>query len=396
MQPTLVGGVSTASSLKARYGCAIAFSPGSCGSPSDSEIADPAIAAPTAWQNVPLNTTVRSTGYHWDGTQLVATSTCGIRDTIILLPGMYPDANTINRYTSNTACKESTIWLAPEAGTDGILLTDDDKTGAYYFGFTNGNTDWSCSDLSANAHRLCIGGGSADSSPRVVAGTPDGWNPLGVPGATTPRIVTMDTAQTIDSGLSQSWFSGGNARTIDGNVANYQATFCLFGICISSNRSIRLRDFAPQVAQGPDASANTINIEVGHRETGSMDTPTVEVRTVSPESGSRTCPGTYTLPTNNTGSIHVDKLQYNGSESQAASRVAQCLDSADRINGLQLTFRWTGNSFNSGSPRVYLDGARVSFQTTPGASFPICRSGRTGRRHRLRQDQGRRAADLRR
>ena len=46
-----------------------------------------------------------------------------------------------------------------------------------------------------------------------------------------------------------------------------------------------------------------------------------------------------------------------------------------RINGLQITMKWTGNTFNSGSPRVYLDGARVSFQTTPGASFPIAGPG---------------------
>ncbi|MFN8017446.1 MAG: hypothetical protein U0P45_04910 [Acidimicrobiales bacterium] len=373
LQPTLVDGVSVPASLKALYGCAIAVSPGGCGVPTSGEYADPGNnGTDTAWQHVPINwNNVRTTGYHWDGTQLVAATSCGARDTIIMLPGVYRDANVINKYTANSGCKESTIWFAPEAGDDGVLLTDDDKTGAYYFGFTNGNTDWSCSDMSANPHRLCIGGGSADSSPRVVVGTPDGWNPLGVPGSVTPRTVTMTTAQTVDDDLSQSWQNGGNASVIDGSVASYVPTFCLFGICISSDRGIRLRNMAPQVAQGPDASANKITIEIAHRETGSMDTPRINIRTVSPESGTRTCPNNYTVPTNSTGSIRVDKLQLGGSTDAAAAAIAQCLDSADRINGVEIYLRWTGNPFNSGSPRVYLDGARLSFQSTPGASFPI-------------------------
>lgn len=392
--PVLVGTTSTPSVIEAEYGCTLPVSP-SCltgNNVPDSDWADPGNGGTTtAWQNVPINwsslTTmgvtapaIRNTGYHWDGSKLVATSSCGARDTIIFLPGVYTDANVLNRYTANGSCKESTIWLAPEPGADGILLTDDDKTGAFYFIFENGNTDWGCAGLNSLPHRWCIGGGAADQSPRVVTGTPDGWNPLGVPGAVTPRTVTMTTAQTIDSGLSQSWYNASGARTIgDGNYAYYRPTFCIFSLCISTNRSIRLRDFAPQVAQGPDASNNKIYVSIGHRELINTDTPTVELRTVSPESGDRTCPGTYTLPKNNTGSVRVDQLLYNGNAETAATQVAQCLDSADRINGLQITLRWTGNNFNSGyaspNPTIQLDGAQVSFQSTPGASFPIAGSG---------------------
>ncbi|MCB0963402.1 MAG: hypothetical protein KDA98_08885 [Acidimicrobiales bacterium] len=374
LQPKLVNGVSTPSTLKARYGCAIAVNPGGCGTPSASEYTDPGNGGTTtAWQHVPIDWTTRTTGYRWNGSALVGAATCGVRDTIIFLPGNYPNANTINRYTANPACRESTFWFAPDAGDDGVLMTDDDKTGAYYFGFTNGNTDWSCSDLSNLPHRLCIGGGSANSSPRAVVGTPDGWNPLAVPGSgPTPRTVTMSTAQTIDEALSQSWRDPSNARTIDGSVAYYEPTACLFGICISSDRAIRLRDFTPEVAQGPDADKNKIYVEVSHRQTGTTDDPRVQIRTVSNESGTRTCPDTYELPKNVSGTLRTDKLRLvGGTEEAAATSVAQCLDGADRINGVQLTFTWTGNVFNSGSPRIYLDGARLSFQSTPGAAFPL-------------------------
>ncbi|WP_426574841.1 hypothetical protein [Aquihabitans sp. McL0605] len=371
----------TTHSVQAKAGC-VGTSP-LCAANSGLSVTDPA-AGDSAWDHVPINwDNVRTNPYWWNGTSLVQYTDaegCSTRGGVIIFqPGWYKDANVINKYTANPACSDRTIWFAPEPGPDGLLQTTDDVTGAYYFGFQNTSASYSCNMAATQSHRLCIGG-SATQTPRVVAGGvkigstgTGGFNPLAVPGSGSSQTVTLNQATTVDSGLSQSWSNADGAKLIgdggsSGNVATYSASFCipLFG-CRSTDRSIRVRNFAPQVVTGPDkvgSNPGPIFLQVAHQEdAGSGITPSVEVRAVGPESGRQASCGTFTLPQRTT--MTTDTFTAN-----QASALGACLSSADLINGMQVTYRATGNGGNSGSPKVRLDGVKAYFSTTPTTSFP--------------------------
>ncbi|MCU1497428.1 MAG: hypothetical protein JWM47_1381 [Acidimicrobiales bacterium] len=376
--PSMVDGVSVPSSVTAQYGCGINVTP-AC--QTGVAVSDPGNGGTVeAYKHVPINWTKRTEAYSWNGSALVANPGCANRSTIIFLPGWYDDANLLNRYTNDDACAESTIWLAPDAGADGKLLTKDDKTGAFYFGFTNTslNTDYdNCIDLGNHNHRWCIGGESAWSSPRVVTGTPKDWNPLNTPGSATYRTVTLGTANTVDSFLSVRWAGSDGAKTIgDGLEADYKATGCIpfTSICFSTDRAIRVRDFSPQVTAGP--YQNKISVAVAHRATGSgLNNPTFEVRAVTAQSGQKNCGTSYTVPLNTAPGHVTQKLRLGGGsvaqqEEAAALAIGTCMNTADLVNGLQVTMKVTGNGVNSGGPRVYLDGYRIELVSEAGASFP--------------------------
>ncbi len=373
----------TTHTLQAKAGC-IGTSP-LCSANSGLSVTNPATGN-TAWDPVPINwDNVRSNPFWWDGTKLVeytSGESCSTRGGVIIFqPGWYKDANAINKYTGNSACSDRTIWFAPDAGPDGLLETPDDLTGAYYFGFQNTSASYSCNVAATQSHRLCIGG-SATSTPRVVAGGvktgslgTGGFEPLAVPGGASAQTVTISQATTVDSGLSQSWSNADGAKLIGDssgpgvpNIAVYSATFCLPLIgCRSTDRSIRVRNFAPQVATGPDkvgSSPGPIYLQVAHQEdAGSGISPSVEVRAVGPESGRQASCGTFTLPQRTT-------LTTDTFTAAQATQLGACLPSADLINGMQVTYRATGNGGNDGSPKVRLDGVKATFTTTPTTSFP--------------------------
>lgn len=356
---------------------------------SDPTLQDPGNGgAVEEWNPVPINWNadhIRTGGFEWNGTTLSPSNGCSTGDVIVLLPGTYAQASYLNQYTADPNCKKVTLWLAPDPGADGQLLTDDDKTGAFYFGFAGGPSA-SCNGMPANNARWCIGA-SSDANIRVVGGMPEGWNPLAVPGSGTSGTFTMSQADTIDGQLSVKWYDNGNAASIDGQVAKYEP-ICLFGICSpSDDRLIILRNFSPSATGIPDGAVGSkvINIKVAHRETGSgLQNPQITIRTT----GGVTCPDTYRVPANNGGSLRTDALELGlpttgnpagGATRQlnAAKSIANCLTTDDRINDLELSYKVYGNSTNSGVPRLYLDGFSVDFLSTPTASFPIPVAGST-------------------
>lgn len=390
-------------SVRAGFGCGLPVSP-SCENANGSttfmeDVAvDPREDKPVEWAPVPLlrdgdgNIVYRDRPYRWDGDSLepIATNadpatTCAQGRTIVFQPGWYRDANTLNKWTSSPDCKDVTVWLAPDAGADGQLLTDDDKTGAYYLGFTEGSgTNCGFGQAAAtNTHRWCIGGTSADISARVVVGTPKDWNPLAYGGTVATREVVIRQAS-VQRGISQTWFdTGGASRTNDGQVAYYSPTALVCPssfLCWSDDRSIMLGEFQTQATAPPDRDAHRINVRVRHGEYGTgLSTPKFEVRV----KGGSSCPQTYEVPSHvvNTQNVAAasSQLAYGtfrhsgqpGSETAAAESLADCLDSIERIRNAEIVMRVTGNTTNQGMPRVFLDGFEISYISKPEAAFPV-------------------------
>lgn len=396
--PYLKNGVVTQSQMKLRN-CGsinIIAGGGTCTATTNADRVDPG-AGPNAtikseWAPVPIDWTVRTGGYSWNATNntLVGNASCANKAIIILLPGWYKNADSVNKYTSNPACKEVTLWLAPNPGTDGIPMTADDKTGAFYFDFTEdtGTSFRKCSNQGQSngdaKYRWCIGGQSASANIRVVTGTPDGWNPLGFTTGVPARTVVMNRANTVDANLTATWFDGDKAKSIDNQSAFYQATnydvpllretCSLLNLCFATSRDVRVRDFYPKVAGAADDGK--IYVSVKHRETSStLSDPNFKIRTVSPDSGNTTnCPDTYRVA-KSTGTLRQDQLLLGTSANAAdlaAASIGACLNSADLINGMQITMTVTGDRISpKNTTKVFLDGYRVQFVSTPGATFPL-------------------------
>ena len=307
----------------------------------------------------------------------------------------------ISKYTgSSSACKNSTFWFAPDAGTDGLLLTGDDRTGTFLLDFGNSpGAESTCGSNTVNSRvRWCIGG-AADSNSRVVVGTPDGWTPQGAysPGSGTQppqTAVAITTAGTVDDDLSQSWFAGSaspattatDAASIDGAIARYTPTAC-FIVCFSSDRAIRVRDLTPKMTAPPieksGAPKGRIYLEVayGVQNPSSVEAMEAVVATVSPESGRHDC-GTYTLY-GNSGSAapfsNKNNAAYSGSGALPAAykftdaqakQLADVCGTVDRINGLEIKLQVRGNTFNLPTAQWWLDGVKLSYDATRGANFP--------------------------
>ena len=310
-----------------------------------------------------------------DGT-LTETDTCSGSDrTVVFLPGWYRSATYLNSFTTSAACNDTTFWFSPDPGDDNRLLTDDDEPGAFLLDFRQGTASECRTDF-ATVARWCIGGSNAQNA-RVVVGQPEGWSPVDPWGtgvqSTTRKPVSIDTATTIDDDLSVKWHNAGNAGVFGGGFATY--TPCtIFGLfnCPSLDRAIRLRDFTPDVTGPPVSEAGQpkgklfITVAYG-LENGAALNPEIVVEAVSKQSGRKSC-GTYPL----------EKKSYNGSgamptatltDTQAIALAAAC-GSVDHINGLEVKFQAKGNFFNSGSPKIYLDGVKIHYDTFGGASFP--------------------------
>ncbi|MBX3313996.1 MAG: hypothetical protein KF906_06730 [Actinobacteria bacterium] len=337
----------------------------------------------------------RTRAYLWaaDGSLTPASASGGCTSstaTVIFLPGWYKTADVLNKYTAAPSCSDVTFWFAPDPGADGRLLTDDDQTGAFYFDFSGGGNAQACSGMGASAVRWCIGNSTSQNA-RVVAGTPDGWSPIGsVVGApsgstdTRTRVrVAIGTAQTIDEDLSQSWSSSANAGTIDGNAAVYTANVCIpfTSICFSSDRAIRMRDFTPDVTAPPidEVAAGSLpaapngrlylRVDYGVTNPNAANAAQVEVNAVSPESGPASC-GTYDLFTTRSDADYATGLHtYEFTDAQAQQLADRC-GKVDLINGLEVTLKVTGNPFNQPATRIYLDGVSFRYDAIQGANFP--------------------------
>ena len=329
---------------------------------------------------------VRKDAFIWNPTTGVlnteTTGSCSsVSTTLVFLPGWYTKSHTLNQYTTNPNCNGVTFWFAPDPGPDNKLLTEDDRTGAFYFDFRAGPAI-GCNGMPSLQSRWCIGG-SAAANIRVVTGIPKDWGPLGSPplaGMSDPRTrikVEQNTANTVDSGLSQVWHNGNNAKSINGASAYYSPCTLLFITCPSIDRAIRVRNFTPQVTSPPiddpgfENGRIYVEIAYGLYNDAELNDPVLEVNAVSNESGSRDC-GDYTLP----------KLTYSGSgplpatyrfTDAQAKQLADACGSIDLINGFEFTLKVSGDTFNTpwgDPPRIYLDGARLEYDTFQGANFP--------------------------
>lgn len=407
------GALDLSGTVKAKYGCSgtITGATPTCSTTVNaSEYADPGGSAAvglgqsTAYQAVGFNSDgsavdpnitktqpmveqTHAWQFNGAGQPLTPLNNCtavGTSTTIVFLPGWYKNAQWLNEnFTANPACVGRTFWFAPDPGSDNLLLTPDDKTGAYYFDLRAPHTAAplpKCGALAYDVSRWCIGG-SAAMNPRVVVGTPSGWNPLGATtsnnlpagGDSRTRVkVTMSAAKTIDSGLSQSWSNPDGAKNIsDASYARYQPT-----LFFSWDRAIRVRDFTPLVTGGPidDPGFSNgrvyVNVAFGARNTSGLTTK-LEVKAVSTASGSFNCAApadAFDLPTQTLPGSGVPAT-YRFTDAQAKVLADNC-GSIDKLNGLQLTLKTVGNGWNSGNPNVYLGGATIDYDTTQGASFP--------------------------
>ncbi|MCB1270191.1 MAG: hypothetical protein KDB31_02115, partial [Microthrixaceae bacterium] len=321
----------------------------------------------------------RTTAYLWNSTTgaLTPTNSCvGSSATVVFLPGWYKQSEVLNRYTTSGNCADTTMWFAPDPGPDGLLLTEDDRTGAFYLDFRSGSAA-GCNGMPANRSRWCVGG-DASHSPRIVVGTPIDWTPQGVydpgsPSAPATSRVSIDQAGTVDLDLSQSWHDNpaANASTIDGSIARYEADVCLIW-CFSSDRAIRLRDFTTTATAPPVDGKVFLTVSYGVENPAAVNGAQAVIEAVSPESGRKSC-GTYSLfpkgqaDVGNPASPTVH--EYTFTDAQAAQLGAAC-GKIDLINGLEIKVQVTGNNFNSPRSNWYLDGVRVEYDALPGASFP--------------------------
>jgi len=350
---------------------------------------------------------------------------------IIFLPGWYKDVQVLNRYTANQNCADRTIWFAPDAGADRTLLTGDDQTGPFYLDFsaaaytgpTNlttavGGVKAQCGGLATVIRtRWCIGATST-SEERVVVGTPTGWSPLGSSTPADPgggngdnpsyggRVnVVLSKAGTVDDVDAADWLRfllggpwtnlnrattlGDNGGTgSDAGYATYRPCkiefFNIFTIRCPSlgTRTIRLAEFSPKATSAPlgdDTNpAGRIKIEMEYGlNTAAVSSPQVqkpvlEIETIDNLGRTRFC-GSYEIgekaahlwEPGNPAAMPVSSI----SEADEI-RLAQTCGAKEDINSYRVYLKVGGNRANSGDPRVYLGGVRVSFDSYMGARFP--------------------------
>jgi hypothetical protein len=322
-------------------------------------------------------------------TQINPNTCTGATATIVFLPGWYREASLLNDFTANPACADATLWFAPDPGPDGLLLTADDRTGAFYFDFRSGSAQ-NCNGLGALRNRWCVGGsrtsdGFAAQSPRIVVGTPDGWTPRAEPGngALDPNTtfrVRITRANTIDLDLSQSWSNGGNAAVIDNQAARYQPTVCVIW-CFAIDRAIRVRDFSPKVTGAPVGLPGApkgriyLRVRYGVQNATSANPARAIIEAVSPESGRKSCGPPFTLTSDRTlteagnNPANPTLHDYTFTDAQAKQLADNC-GSVDLINGLEVKIEVRGNNFNTPTVRWYLDGVEMYYDSFDGARFP--------------------------
>lgn len=394
-----------AGGIKARYGCTSNIAPKLAaspwcpvpgtrddGTPEDSDPARPVSYAqnPTnasgtvdvkeAWKPLPMSgLTVQDKAWflNEDGSLTQAFACAGADRTIVFKPGWYRNASFLNGFTANPACNDTTFWFAPDPGADGKLLTADDQSGAFLMDFRQGSAQ-TCHGSAAAVSLWCIGG-SNTQNPRVVVGSPDGWspvNPSGTGSSSSGRVETVvGTATTIDNDLSVKWYDSNRTSAIDNNVATYRPCniFGLFN-CPSIDRAIRMRDFTPKVTSPPISEPGHprgrlfVDVAYGlHQDNGSLKQPELVIEAVSKQSGRVKC-GTYAIQKqaySGTGPVPIGTM----TNAQAEALAEKC-GTVDLINGLEVKFQVRGNTWNIGSPTVYLDGVRIRYDSFSGASFP--------------------------
>jgi hypothetical protein len=371
----------------------------------------------------------RTTAYRFDPAQntagtttvpknLVAVAQCTdvpAGTPIIFLPGWYRDSEVLSRYTANAACPDRTFWFAPDAGADRALLTADDRTGAYYLDFT-GATGRGCGEMTAAVPaRWCLGGSAASSAqassnskPRVVVGWPKDWAALptgtatGSGTGTSPAYgsrvgVNIPTAGTVEGSFLTYWSNLNNAKVVDGQYATYRPCTLLFGLinCPSfGSRTLRLNNYTPKVTSGPigetTAPAGRLFVEVnyGLKNPDNLNTPQLVVETLDPAGAAKNC-GTYTLTKtgvtfSGSGAL-PSSSKYTFTNAQAEQLASACGSVSD-INNMRLTLQVGGNVLNTNLPEIYLDGARIFYDSYQGASFPVGTDGLANSNQPARSD----------
>ncbi|MFV0318559.1 MAG: hypothetical protein ACK5O2_16555 [Microthrixaceae bacterium] len=324
--------------------------------------------------------------------------------TIIFLPGWYKSADVLTRYTANSACPDRTFWFTPRAdfsaGGSRELLQPDNETGAFYMDFTNTSTAFAgCGDMhGAVPARWCLGGYAANSGqatlnskPRVVVGWPNGWEPFpsgaaggGTPVYGTPVGITIDTVNSVEGSLLSYWSNRSNAQTIDSQYATYKPcsfNFIFFTINCPSfgQRTLRLADLTPKTTGGPVAETGAPNgrvyleVRYGLKNPNSLNTPQVDVDALDSQGIAKDC-GTYDLTKSGvtfggTGPLPASsKYVFNAAQ---AKQLADNCGAVELLNNLRVTFKASGNIWNSQLPEIYLDGVKFTYNSYAGASFPV-------------------------
>lgn len=312
---------------------------------------------------------------------------------IIFLPGWYKDSELLSKYTGAVnSCYDRTFWFPPNAGPDSTLLTDDDETGAYYLDFV-GPTGRNCGTMNiAVAARWCVGGSGADNyntKPRVVVGWPKDWAPFPASGTAGPSSpvygsavpVELNTAADIAGSFLTYWSSTNSAKSIDGNYATYApCSFWIFSCPTLGQRTLRMENYGPKVTSGPLAESGAPNgrlrveVRYGVQFGSALGTPFVDIDALDRDGVAVNC-GSYQMVNdasvdfNGSGPLPANK-KYVFTDAQATQLADSC-GAVELINNLRLTLRIGGNILNNPLSKIFLDGARIYYNSYQGASFPV-------------------------
>ncbi len=342
------------------------------------------------------DTSVNTTGSATLPKYMKAIANCGEAPAgtpIIFLPGWYKNSEVLSQYTAAiNGCYDRTFWFPPNAGDDFTLLTDDDETGAYYMDF-QGTTGRNCGTMNiAVAARWCLGGSgnqNYNTKPRVVVGWPNNWaafpstgpvNP-GTPVYGTAVPVTLPTANDIAGNFLTYWGDTDRAKTIDGQYATYApCQFWIFTCPTLGERTLRMENFGPKVTSGPLAESGAANgrlrveVRYGLANRASLGIPYVDIDALDEEGVAVNC-GSYemvnnaTVDFNGVGAMPADR-KYVFTDAQAKQLADSC-GAVELINNLRISFRIGGNILNNPLSKVFLDGAKIYYNSYAGASFPV-------------------------
>lgn len=339
---------------------------------------------------------------------------------IIFLPGWYKDVNVLNQFTADPRCADRTVWFAPDAGPDRVLLTEDDKTGPFYMDFESGpytgpssynSTTYGCGMMPNRLinNRWCVGG-SDSAEIRVVVGTPDGWSPIGSavgdPGDWTGNPdgghgggevrVALSKAGTIDdvdanfweryilNPLLRPWKNLSNAKDFDtAAYATYRPCsvnfFNLFRIYCPTlgSRTTRITAFTPKATRAPvslpGAPNGKINVEFKYGlntvANTKLNPPIIEIETIDTLGRTLFC-GSYNVERRLWNPGGPDPMPVVGFSDADQIRLANTCGTKSQINEYRIYLKMTGSQSNNDGPEIYVGGVRISYVSYMGARFP--------------------------
>jgi hypothetical protein len=327
---------------------------------------------------------------------------------VVFLWGRYTSSEVLNRYTANPECTDVTFWFAPNPGPDKTLLTGDDLTAAFYMDFSDTSAASACGGMEGVDYaRWCLGGSSElmASKPRVVVGWPKDWTALPTedPGGSGSGGIGygnrvgayLDTAGAIEGNFLSYWSNTSKATKVDTEAAVYKPcaipVFWWIINCPSfGSRTMRLAKFTPKVAGGPIAEtgnpAGLINVDVTFAMNNASGlTPKVLIDYLGPtDTVAKSCQDPDKIALGQEAfTLEIDPVltTFSGGPVPATSKgtlsaadqqiLAENCGAVDAINNMRVTFIVEGNPWNTNSPTIYLDGARIYYDSYQGASFPL-------------------------